>query len=170
MMRPLLPAALCALLCASLLSCGNGRGESPESFAVQAFGALQSRDRNRYLALQGSLEDVVRSCPTITAPERAEVVVELAAAREEATRAFDGCMALLNLDGAVFQSALREPDGGEVITLRWTGCEPSLQFPAMRIHFTKGGVRGSLRITQVMEFAGPWRFRGAVRQCEQMSP
>jgi hypothetical protein len=166
-MRRFVSVLLCAV---SAATCGTGRGESPESFVVAVFSTMQLRDRAGFLALHGNIEDVVRACPKMTVAERAQAVIELAEAREEAGRSFDACMATLDLGGAVFESAMREPDGGEVVTLRWTSCEASLQFPAMRVMFAKGGVRGSFRVTQVMDFAGKWRFRGGARLCEQSSP
>lgn len=157
------------LLAAGLaVGCGSGRPESPESLAREAFEQLRDGSLPGFLSKQAQLEDIVRECPELTAMERVEAQAELTLAQTEAVKSYNACREAVQFDGAVFERADRAP--GEILTLRFHGCGPSLSYPAMRVLFRRNGVRGNVYIINVFDFAGRWAHRSGVRLCEQSVP
>jgi hypothetical protein len=154
-----------AILFFAASACGGGRPESPESLAREIFETLRTGNKTAFLSYLATIDDVVRNCPAMTTAEKTEAQAELTEARALASESYDACVGAIALDGATFDRADRSP--GEVVTLRWHGCEPSLSFASIRVTFLRNNVRGSLSITQVIDLGAKWRFRGGVRLCEQ---
>jgi len=161
-------AAFVALACAA--SCGGGRPESPESLAREVFEAIRDGNEASFLAKQAQDSDYLRLCPGMTAQDKSEASVELGAARVEAMKGYSTCRDLVRFDGAEFLSATRNPTEGVVVNLRFHGCASTLSFPAMRVLFTRNGVRGNIYIEDVTDMEGRWVHRSGVRLCEQSVP
>jgi len=151
-------------------SCGGGRPESPESLAREVFEAIRDGDLQRFLGKQALESDYVKACPGMTAMNLSEARLELAEARTKATESFMFCRDNVRFDGAEFLSAARNPTEGMVQTMRFTGCLPSLNFPAMRVLFMRNGVRGNVYIQNVVDMEGRWVHRNGVNRCEQSVP
>ena len=159
-----------ALVLGGVASCGSGRAESPESLGRNVFEAIRDGDLARFLALQTQESDVLRACPLITADEKNDDRVELGMAQTEAMKTFASCRDAVRFDGAVFESATRNPTEGVVLTLRFHGCASTLSFPAIRVLFTRNGVRGNIYVQNVVDMEGRWVHRSGVRLCEQSVP
>src|SRR5207253_2013495 len=124
----------------------------------------------RFFSLQAQLTDYVRICPAMTDQDKTEAGVELDMARTEALKSYNSCRDLVRFDGAVFQSATRSTPDGEIVNLRFHGCQPTLSFPKMRVLFTRNGMRGNIYVQNVIDLNGRWVHRSGVSICEQSVP
>jgi hypothetical protein len=154
--------------CATLLACGSGAIESPESLARAVFETVRTRNLDAFLSYQLQMKDLEAQCPALDATSRAEAQTELALARDEAARSFDACLRVVRLEGARFVRADRSPDA--ILNFRWPSCQSTLSFEFLRLTFDVGGTAGTLLITKVAFIGGRWVFQDGVRLCEGPPP